>query len=79
METHVPSQTLETLIAFRTVAGNRTQKDACLDWIYRNFMDEAGILATHFPLARMVAGTFTALRASASRIMERRLGRLYCC
>lgn len=43
METHVPPQTLETLIAFRTVAGNRTQKDACLDWIHRNFVAESKI------------------------------------
>ena len=43
METHVPLQTLETLIAFRTVAGNRREKDACLDSIHRNFVAESKI------------------------------------
>ncbi|TSC97613.1 MAG: Acetylornithine deacetylase [Candidatus Peregrinibacteria bacterium Greene1014_49] len=43
MQPNVITETLKTFIAFRTIAGNRAQKDACLDWISQSFLTESDV------------------------------------
>lgn len=43
MDDAILTQTLETLIAFASVDGNRMQKDACLDWIVTSFLKNAPV------------------------------------